>query len=210
MLRLLAIALPAAILIGYAAGGRLSNLADTRLRWMVLGLAGVALQFVPATGSLGNVLLFCSFVLLFVVVGVNWRLPGFVLILVGLWMNFLVITVDEGMPVTKHALIASGQADTVSELKRLDSPKHHFANRSDELLIFGDLIGIPPPIRQAVSMGDLAVFAGVMWFAIGAMRRKPEPAPAEESEAPADDVLPALAPIPATAAREPVEAAGGP
>jgi hypothetical protein len=209
MLRILAIALPAAIVIGYATGGRLSNLADTRLRWTVVGLAGIALQFVPATRSLGNVLLFSSFVLLFVVVGVNWRLPGFMLMLVGLWMNFVVITVDEGMPVTKHALIASGQADTVSELKHLDSPKHHLANRSDELLVFGDLIGIPPPIRQAVSMGDLAVFTGVMWFVIGAMRRNPEPAPVAESETPAEDVPPAPALAPSSAAREPVEAVGG-
>jgi hypothetical protein len=174
MLRLLVISLAAAIVLGLAAGGRFSNLADTRFRWGWVGLAGVLLQFLPVSGALGDLVLTASFLCLFVVCGVNWRLPGFVLVLVGLWMNFLVITVNQGMPITREAITASGQAGTLPELEGSDSPKHHLQGPDDQLIFLGDIIGIGPPIRQAVSIGDLAALAGVAWFVIGVMRRRPQ------------------------------------
>ncbi len=194
MLRLLFVSMFSAIVLGYLARGRLGNLADTRFRWGWIGIAGVVLQFLPVTGRLGDLVLTLSFLLLFVVAGVNWRLPGFVLILAGLWMNFVVITVNQGMPVTREAIVASGQADTLKELKQLDSPKHHIKTADDQLMMLGDLIGIPAPIKQAVSIGDLAAIAGVMWFVIGAMRRRVETAalPAETvSERAAGEAPPA-------------------
>jgi hypothetical protein len=113
-----------------------------------------------------------SFVLLFVVAGVNWRLPGFILVLVGLWMNFLVITVNEGMPVMRDAVVASGQADTLEDLQLQDNPKHHLATEDDKLTLLSDLVGIGPPIRQVVSVGDLAAVAGITWFVVAAMQRR--------------------------------------
>jgi hypothetical protein len=198
MLRLLGISLVAAVVIGLLAGGRLSNLAETRFRWGWVGLAGVILQFLPITGAAGDLVLTVSFCCLFVVCLANWRLPGFVLILVGLWMNFVVITVNQGMPVTREAIVSSGQADTLSELRALDSPKHHLQGPEDQLMVLGDIIGIGPPIRQAVSLGDLAALAGVAWFVIGAMRRRPEPA--LEDEAVGDQGLTELAATPARVA----------
>ncbi|MGZ8567007.1 MAG: MFS transporter [Actinomycetota bacterium] len=174
MLRLLFISLAAAIVLGLLAGGRFSGLADTRFRWGWVGMVGVVLQFLPISGALGNVALTASFICLFVVCGVNRRLPGFVLILVGLWTNFVVITVNQGMPITPEAITASGQEDTLAELRELDSPKHHLQGPDDELMFLGDTIGIGPPIEQAVSIGDLAALVGVAWFVIGAMRRRPE------------------------------------
>ena len=183
MLRLLLISLVAAIALGLLAGGRLTNLGETRFRLGWVGLAGVVLQFLPLKGNLGDLVLTLSFLCLFVVCGVNWRLPGFVLILVGLWMNFVVITVNQGMPITRQAIVASGQADTISELKTLDSPKHHLKVSDDQLVFLGDIIGIGPPIRQAVSIGDLAALVGVAWFVALAMRRQPRRAlePSAES-----------------------------
>ncbi len=175
MLRLLFISLAAAIVLGLAAGGRFSNLADTRFRWGWVGMVGVVLQFLPVSGAPGDVVLTASFVCLFVVCLANRRLPGFVLVLVGLWMNFLVITVNQGMPITREAIRSSGQAETLTELKALDSPKHHLNGPDDQLMFLGDIIGIGPPIRQAVSVGDLAALAGVAWFVIGAMHRRPQP-----------------------------------
>ena len=189
MLRLLGISLVAAVVIGLLAGGRLSNLAENRFRWGWVGMAGVILQFVPISGAAGDLVLTVSFVCLFVVCLANWRLPGFVLILCGLWMNFVVITVNQGMPVTREAIVASGQADTLAELRALESPKHHLKGPQDQLMVLGDIIGIGPPIRQAVSLGDLAALAGVAWVVIGAMRRRPEPA--------LEDVAAAADPVPA-------------
>ncbi len=173
MLRLLVVSLAGAVILGLLAGGRFSNLAETRFRWGWVGLLGVVFQFVPASGALGDLVLTCSFICLFIVCLANRALPGFVLVLIGLWMNFLVITVNQGMPVSREAVVSSGQAGTLPELKALDSPKHHLKGPEDRLLILADIIGIGAPIHQAVSIGDLAALAGISWFVIGAMRRRP-------------------------------------
>lgn len=185
MVRLLLVVFVGAIAIGLLAGGRLSNLAEHRFRLGWLGVIGVVLQFVPIRGDGGDLVLTASFLCLFVVCGANWRLPGFALILVGLLLNFVVITVNEGMPVARQAVVASGQADTLSELRELDSPKHHLERPDDRLMALGDVIPVGPPIRQVVSVGDLAVLLGVAWFLIAAVRRGPERVrPGARDEAP--------------------------
>ncbi len=169
-MRLLLFTIPFAVLLGLASGGRPSNLADRSFRWPLAGLAGIGLQFVPASGAAGWAILVLSFVLLLVAAGVNWRLPGFVLLLAGLWLNSVVIAVNQGMPVSKQAIVASGQADTLDELRDGADSKHHLATAGDELRFLGDVIPIGPPVRQAVSVGDLAVHAGAIWFVVVAMR----------------------------------------
>jgi len=160
-----------AVLAGYVAGGRLTGISTLRIRWPVLALVGVALQFVPAGGDAGVWVLIASFVFLIVFTAANIRMPGFPLIAVGLLLNFLVIAVNQGMPVTKHALFASGQANTYHELRTDGGTKHHLANGDDELSFLGDDIAIPRPVAQAVSVGDLFVYGGAAWFLIVGMRR---------------------------------------
>jgi hypothetical protein len=169
-MRLVVLTIPVAVLVGYLAGGRLGNLANVRFRWPLSGLAGVALQFAPVAGTGGTLLLVASFLCLFVAAGVNRRLPGFALILLGLWLNFLVITVNGGMPVTRHALVASGQTNTLADLRSGADTKHHLASDQDVLVLLGDAIPIPAPVHQAVSIGDLLAYSGGMWFVIRGMR----------------------------------------
>ena len=170
-MRLILFTFPIAIAIGYTLGGQLSNLGRVSFRWPLAGILGVALQFAPVGGSGGYLLLVASFLLLIVAAAANWRLPGFVLILAGLWMNFMVITVNEGMPVTRDAIVASGQADSLEEL--VDSPgsKHHLAGPDDDLLFLADRIAVPPPVKQVISVGDIVAYAGAMWFVVAGMRR---------------------------------------
>lgn len=180
-MRLVVVTIPVAIVVGYLAGGRLGNLANVRFRWPMTGLAGIALQFAPVAGTGGTLLLVASFLFLFVAAGVNHRLPGFAVILVGLWLNFVVITVNEGMPVTRHALVASGQVNTLADLRSGADTKHHLASDRDQLVFLGDAIPIPPPIHQAVSIGDLLAYSGAMWFVVRGMRRQ-TPQAAEGAE----------------------------
>jgi hypothetical protein len=177
-MRLVVVTIPVAILVGYLTGGRLGNLANVHFRWPVIGLVGIVLQFAPVAGTGGTLLLVASFLFLFVAAGVNYRLPGFAVILIGLWLNFVVITVNEGMPVTEHALVASGQVNTLADLRSGADTKHHLASDRDELVPLGDAIPIPPPIHQAVSIGDLLAYSGAMWFVVRSMRR-PGPAAAD-------------------------------
>lgn len=178
-MRLVLFALPLAVLLGYALGGRLRVLGGVRLRQGWAGLAGVALQFLPLSGTAGFLALMASFALLMFVAIANVRLPGFALVTVGLCMNFLVIAVNQGMPVTRQALMASGQADTLEELRAGAGSKHHLATDDDHLLFLADGIGIPAPLSQAVSVGDIVAYAGATWFVVAGMRRRDEDARAD-------------------------------
>lgn len=169
-MRLVLFTFPVAIALGFAVGGRLRNLGTTPFRHGWAGIAGIALQFVPVGGAAGYLVLSASFVLLLFVASSNWRLPGFLLVLVGLSLNFLVIVVNEGMPVTREAIVASGQAHTLGELEEATSAKHHLATQDDELLFLGDRIAIPAPVEQAVSVGDVVAYVGAMWFVVAGMR----------------------------------------
>jgi hypothetical protein len=184
-MRLVLFAFLPAIGLGYVLGGRLRHLSGIRFRHGWAGLAGVALQFLPFGGTAGHVALLASFALLLFVAAVNLRLPGFPLVIVGLCLNFLVIGVNQGMPVTREAIVSSGQAETLPSLVRGGGTKHHLATEEDRLLFLGDVIGIPAPVRQAVSVGDILAFGGAMWLVVAGMRRPhdlraPDPAPAAE------------------------------
>ncbi len=174
-MRLILVTFSLAIALGYLLGGRLRNFGSIRLRLPWVGLAAVGLQLVPANGPLGSALLFTSFALLLVVGVVNRRVPGFGLVVAGLCLNFLVIAVNDGMPVTHEAVIASGQADTLDDL-RAGGAKHHLATADDELLVLADRFGIPAPVRQVISIGDVLAYAGAVWFVVAGMRRR-EPQP---------------------------------
>jgi hypothetical protein len=159
-----------AIALGYLLGGRLGNLGGVRFRFGWVGLLGVVLQFLPIEGTPGYLVLAASFILLLFVASANRRLAGFLLVLVGLSMNFLVIAVNRGMPVTRDAIIASGQADTLKDLDTAGGSKHHLATEADDLTFLGDRIAIPSPVKQAVSIGDLVAYTGAMWFVVAGMR----------------------------------------
>lgn len=167
-MRLVLFTLPVAIAVGYLLGGRLRNLAGVSLRYPGAGLAGLGLQVLPVGGTLGHLLLLGSFVLLLLVAGVNWRLAGFVLVVAGLWLNFVVIAVNGGMPVTAGAFVASGQTDGLDDLAA--GGRHHLATPRDELVFLADSIPVPAPIRRAMSVGDLVAYAGAMWFVVAGMR----------------------------------------
>ena len=159
----------AAVAAGYLARGRLSALGRLRLRWQAAAIVGLGLQVAPIPGkTLALALLFTSFGVLIAFGIVNIRVAGFPLILIGIALNLTVISVDHGMPVTRHALVASGQQETLSLLRHDGGAKHHLATSSDRVLFLGDVIPIAP-IHQAVSVGDVFTYLGVCWLIIAGM-----------------------------------------
>ncbi|HEY7401019.1 MAG TPA: DUF5317 family protein [Actinomycetota bacterium] len=180
-MRLILLTVLVSLAIGLLAGGSLRDFPAIRSRWTWLVLVGAALQFAPIRGTLAFPILLASFGFLLAFVLANLRSPGFALILVGLALNVLVIAVNRGMPVSRQALVASDQANTVSELQaNTDGQKHFLADDDTELLELGDVIGIGDPIRQAISIGDGFVHVGIGWFIVVALRkpkRAPLPAP---------------------------------
>jgi hypothetical protein len=177
-MKLILATLLVALVAGFLLGGRLSNLSHLRIRWAPLAIVGFAMQLVNPPGDWPLFMLLGSFVLLSIFALANIRTVGFALILVGVAMNFTVIAVNSGMPVSRQALIASGQADTVGDLVNdADSyVKHHLADGEDRVLFLGDVIALAPPIAQAVSVGDFYTYGGVALVIVAAMRRRPEAA----------------------------------
>jgi Family of unknown function (DUF5317) len=172
--RLILFTVTAAIVVGLALGHGLRGFPAVRPRWIGLAIGAVVAQLVPLTGAAGSGMLVASFLALLAFAVANVRLAGFALILVGLSLNAVVIAANQGMPVTRGALVASNQAATLDALVRDGGSKHHLADEHTRLLPLADAIPVGAPIDQAISAGDLLIHAGVGWFVIVAMpRRRP-------------------------------------
>ena len=174
-MRLVLVTFALALLVGYLFRGRLSALGTVKVRWAPLAFVGLALQFAPLPGHAWPMaMLYLSFVLLFVFTMANVRVAGFPLILIGVILNFTVIAANDGMLVTRQALVASGQANTLTSLIEHGGAKHHIAGPGDHLLFLGDVIAVRQ-IQQAVSLGDIFTYGGVFWLIVAGMRRREDP-----------------------------------
>jgi hypothetical protein len=168
--KLILLIITVAMIVGLASGGRFRFFPSIPLGWWSLAIAGVVLQFAPLTGNAGYWALIGSFVLLLAFAAANIRAPGFILIMAGLLLNAIVIVANHGMPVTREALVRSGQEATLADLRANGGAKHHLAAGDETLLVLGDVIAFPQPIGQAVSTGDLCVHLGVAWCIVASLR----------------------------------------
>jgi hypothetical protein len=188
-MKLMLMCMTVILAVGFLLGGRLRNVAELRLQWPGLALVGLALQFV--TGPDDTVPLGClylSFVVLIVFTAKNISTVGFPLILAGVVCNLLVIGINGGMPVSAHALVASDQGQFLGDLENNPYPKHHLATGDDELRFLGDVIPIPLPVAQAISLGDILTYAGVGVVVVSAMRTLPARRDDEAEHDPAHEV----------------------
>jgi hypothetical protein len=180
-MKLMAASLTLSLIVGYLLGGRLRNVSGIELRWTGLAVVGFALQFVSGPGTvIPLTCLYLAFVLLSVFAIKNVRITGFPLILVGIALNFTVIGLNLGMPVGAQALNASGQGQFLDDLVNNPYPKHHLASDDDVVVFLGDVIALPQPIGQAISLGDIFTYGGVGVVIVAGMRL---PAGRREDEA---------------------------
>jgi hypothetical protein len=168
------------LLLGWGFGGSLRDLALVRVRLWYAIPAALLLQAIPVrpgSGSVGSLLpvgvLLLSFAVLVAVVVANWRLRGFMLILLGLALNLAVIGVNQGMPVSAGAVARAGGADSVAEIPTERGGKHHLATEEDILVFLGDVIPIREPFGVVVSPGDVAMYVGASMFLGAAMLGRP-------------------------------------
>lgn len=176
-MKLFASVIVLAILLGLAFGGRPSRLERLRPHWWGLALAGLAIQFVPLPEGEGGTdllvrtaFLSASYTMLIVFAVANLRLAGMSLLLLGLALNFTVIAVNGGMPVGADALRGSGQEDVLAALQAERTDKHHLMTEEDRLTFLADVIALPQPVGQAISVGDVFIYVGLAWAIAAAMR----------------------------------------
>ena len=165
------------VFLGYLFGGRLDRLEALRPRWWGLVILGLGIQFVHlpngVTGTdlvIRTAVLALSYSLLLTFALVNIRMPGMFLVVIGLACNMTVIVVNGGMPASTQALIDSGQEDVVAYVREQGADKHHLLTDDDRLTFLADVIAVPQPIGQAVSVGDILVYAGLTWLIVATMR----------------------------------------
>jgi hypothetical protein len=173
-MKLMLLCMTVILAVGFLLGGRLRNISELKLQWPGLALVGLALQFISGPGdTFPLVCLYLSFVFLIVFTVKNVHVVGFPLILAGVVCNLLVIGINGGMPVSSHALVASDQGQFLGDLENNPYPKHHLATDDDQLRVLGDVIPVPSPVAQAISLGDILTYGGVGVVIVGAMRTGP-------------------------------------
>lgn len=176
-----------ALLVGALAGGGVPRLAELRLKWLwVLGLA-LALRIGAFAASQWGIdgslpigaFFVLDYVLIFVWLWGNWRVPGLQVAAVGIGLNTLAVIFNGGqMPVWIGALRAAGLS--AADLGR--DPFHFllstttvadFVRRGG---IFGDVVPFPVPfLRDVVSIGDVLLALGIFWAIVSSMTRPNAP-----------------------------------
>jgi Family of unknown function (DUF5317) len=180
-------AIPAGIVAGLVARGRLDGLTDIQFRWGWLAVAGLLVQVVLFTqtgndlaGGLGPALYVLSTVAVFAAVLRNVRLPGMAIVALGSILNLAAITANGGaMPADPGALAMAG----------LDGPGTHTNSvvlADPALRPLTDVFAIPAswPLANVFSVGDVLIGLGIVAVIALAMRVRPSqpsgvPAPAD-------------------------------
>ena len=166
----------AGLVVGRLAGGRVDRLADLRIRWAWLAIAGLAAQvvlFLPTIGdALGPVapwLYAGSTAAILAVILVNLRIPGLALVAAGAACNLAAIVANGGyMPVSPAALAALGweEAPGYSNSTAVADPA---------LAPLTDVLAMPSwlPFANVFSVGDVLIAVGLAATIALAMRRRP-------------------------------------
>ncbi len=156
------------VVIGVARGGKLANVSEIYARgWVLLflafGMQWVATLLSADSGRLATALILVSYVALLLAVWLNRRHPGAMLAGIGVAMNFLVIAVNGGMPVSEEAIVLAGGSAGAS----LDA-KHVLLTAESRLPFLADVIPLP---REVISIGDVLLGVGIGVFIEYQMRR---------------------------------------
>lgn len=178
MLVLLSTMIGLGLVIGFLARGSFKGLKDIQLRMVWVLFASLVIALLPLFSDSinkhrrGLLLIANAGVLLFLVVNIltsrGETRAGFLAITLGWALNFIVITANGAMPLSRWAYAASGQTARITEGSGgfyrivVGGPK-------TTLFWLGDVIPIRP-FRQVVSIGDIVLFLGIALVIAAAMR----------------------------------------
>lgn len=181
-------ALVIGLLVGAASGGSLAGIAELRIRWGALMLAGLLVQvalFSPAVeegiGSAGALVYVASTGAVLVAVLRNARIPGFPVVALGAASNAAAILANGGyMPASEGALASLGKVAPTVYSNSSVVPHPVLAPLTDILALPSGL-----PFANVFSVGDVLIALGVAIVLVAAMRRA-SVAPATPPDRPAD------------------------
>jgi hypothetical protein len=171
-------ALVIGLAVGFAAGGRISGLAELHFRWPWVMLAGLLVQVILFSdqvtawiGTAGPPIYVLSTLAVIGAVLANRAVTGMPVVVVGAVSNFVAIVANGGfMPADPGALQALGKV-----------PSTVYSNSAvisgAQLAPLTDMFALPPwlPFANLFSIGDLLIGVGVGIVIVAAMRRQPSP-----------------------------------
>jgi hypothetical protein len=173
---LLVYAVAIGLLVGLATRGRIGALATVHIRFWPVALVGLAFQallfsspLAESVGRLGPSLYVVSTTLVLMSLVLNLRQPGFWIIVLGAFFNFVAITANGGfMPASPDAVAA---LRGVAQLPTVDYTNSVLATGSTVLGLLGDVFVLPRPLPLAnvFSIGDLLIGVGGAWFVVATM-----------------------------------------
>ncbi|WP_099354778.1 DUF5317 domain-containing protein [Fredinandcohnia onubensis] len=177
------------IIVGFFRKGSLRGLADLQLKYGWIFPILVFLQFFiyflqnkyELLGFLSGYIFMFVYVIGMAFLWVNRHNSGFTLILIGTFLNFLVMALNGGrMPVLESAaaLLDPHYLDT---LKNELYAKHTLLTESSRLGFLGDIIPLtnPYPRSQVISIGDVVMNIGIFQYIQYLMVHKSKDAPIE-------------------------------
>jgi hypothetical protein len=179
------IAVAVGVVIGLLRGGSFSNLAEKPFRAIPLLMLGIGLQVVTEVTHLPNtvdmIAVLVSYAALALFAALNLQLAGMGVVAIGLVLNIIPISVNQGMPIKASALVRSGLYARESDIHHTRfGGKRHLAGPDDHLVFLGDIL--PDWLfHEVLSFGDLTMSAGIAAVACNlllATRRRTSDAPA--------------------------------
>ncbi len=170
--------LVASILLALIRGGKISNLGELKIRWYGLILLGFLMQvliFSPywqernETRALTHWAYVASLLMLLIALVGNYRVPGMGLIIIGFFLNWVVILANGGyMPASPTALATAGlrplAPGQVSNNSIGVGPDTRFG-------FLSDMFAIPKPMifSNVFSIGDVLIALGAVYLIQKAM-----------------------------------------
>ena len=173
-------AVPVGLLVGLLLGGRVGALAQLRIRWAWIAVAGFVVQLAIYSMQIGDLLgdavpvvYVLSNIAVLAAVLRNLALPGMAVIAIGAACNLAAIVANGGyMPADPGALATAG-VDT-------SGPTNSIVVADPALRLLTDIFAIPAavPLANVFSVGDVLIGIGVATVIAMAMRADPQPAAA--------------------------------
>jgi hypothetical protein len=188
-------------------GGRLSRLADVRLRGTWIPIVALALQVVIVTIAPGGnpavhkAVHIGTYVLIGVFLLANRRLPGIKVIGLGAFLNGLVIVLNGGV------MPASLTAQRLAGLHIQAGFQNSAALAHPVLSWLGDIIPWPGPLPNVLSAGDCIIYIGTLVLVHRICARSARIRVALPALSTVSDRRPLLVPAPPAASAEPPPAA---
>lgn len=169
------------LIVGLLLGGRISRLAELRLKWAGLAITALMVQvalftepvYVAAGEFVPVIYMASTAVVLLVIVRNLRRVPGLVIVALGACSNLAAIITNGGyMPATPEALgITEPVTTTTFHANSVTTP-------DPALVALVDRFSLPDwvPFSNVFSIGDVLISFGIVVVMVVAMRRRaPEP-----------------------------------